>query len=115
MDEEDLAATPTDLRKALERAVRPPEEELYDLQEDPNELYNLAGRPELASVQDGLREALVQWQSEHGDRIADPEVLGALTEMHERIEREFYQGGMRPKSKEIKWDYARWLDPGVAV
>jgi arylsulfatase A-like enzyme len=32
--------------------------ELYDLQNDPAEMHNLAGRPELASVQRKLTEAL---------------------------------------------------------
>lgn len=38
--------------------------ELYDLQADPDETQNLAGRPELAAVEEGLRRCLEQWQED---------------------------------------------------
>lgn len=115
LTDEDLAAVPTDLRSALERSVQPPAEELYDLAEDPQELYNLAGQSELSDVQDELRAALQQWQREYDDRIPDPEVLDALTRMHEQMERDHYpHGNGTPHNKEaMNWQYARWLDPGV--
>lgn len=117
LDEDDLAATPPALRAALERCVDPPAEELYDLQEDPTELYNLASDPQLASVRDGLRSALEDWQRQHGDRIAEPDVLEALGEMHARIAQAHYIDiGKPPRNREaIAWDYARWIDPGVGV
>lgn len=61
--------------------------------------------------------ALVQWQTKLDDRIADPDVLAALTEMHERIARDFYPEGLgRPcKGATIPWDYGSWIDPGVPV
>jgi arylsulfatase A-like enzyme len=40
---------------------RRPMFELYDLDHDPDELVNLAGRPELASVEDELMDALQEW------------------------------------------------------
>ncbi len=115
LTEEDLAAAPPDLRQALKRSVHPPAEELYDLKEDPQELFNLADRPEMRSIQDGLRSALHQWQQEHDDRIADPEVLEALTRMHDEIARRHYPDGLGiPHDREaINWQYDQWLDPGV--
>lgn len=117
LDEDDLAATPPDLRAALERSVDPPREELYDLQADPTELYNLADDPKLASVRDRLRTALEDWQRQHSDHIADPEVLEVLDEMHARIAEKHYapHGGVPRDKMAIKWDYARWIDPAVRV
>lgn len=118
MDEEDLAATPPDLRKALERSINPPAEELYDLENDPYEIQNLAGDSSFADVQDRLRSQLVEWQKATGDRIAEPEVLKALGEMHDRISDEFYPEGGLPLASErakIKWEYHKWIDPGIPV
>ncbi|GHT26904.1 hypothetical protein FACS18942_05230 [Planctomycetales bacterium] len=36
--------------------------ELYDLQEDPQELNNLAGKPEYAAIEKELRKDLAEWQ-----------------------------------------------------
>jgi len=43
--------------------------ELYDLQEDPGELTNLAGESALADVEQHLRDELRAWQEETGDFI----------------------------------------------
>lgn len=51
LDDEDFAAAPHALKKALERSAHPPREELYDLQNDPTELVNLAGQADLADIQ----------------------------------------------------------------
>jgi N-sulfoglucosamine sulfohydrolase len=49
--------------------IRPrPEEELYDTQADPDELVNLAGRPEHASTLAALRRSLETWRRETADR-----------------------------------------------
>jgi hypothetical protein len=94
--------------------AKPPREELYD---DPQEIVNLAGEEAQQSTQKRLRGAAEQWQTELDDRSADPEVLAALTEMHERIARDFYPEGLgRPrKGATIPWDYGRWIDPGLPV
>jgi N-sulfoglucosamine sulfohydrolase len=41
--------------------------ELYDLKTDPFELTNLAGRPELAAIETGLREQLDRWMILNSD------------------------------------------------
>ncbi|MDA1142611.1 MAG: hypothetical protein O3B01_28945, partial [Planctomycetota bacterium] len=117
LTEADFAAAPEDLKQALQRAAKPHREELYDLKNDPQKVVNLAEEEALQSTRNSLRDALVQWQSELDDRIADPEVLGALAEMHEHIARDFYPEGMGPprKGATIPWDYGRWIDPGVPV
>ncbi len=54
-----------------------PYEELYDTREDPHELRNLAGRPELAGVLAKMRSACDEWLLEIRDVSFAPEV-----EMH---------------------------------
>lgn len=54
-------------RRLVERVVRHPREELYELETDPHELRNLAGEPAWASAQAELRERLRNWMGETGD------------------------------------------------
>jgi N-sulfoglucosamine sulfohydrolase len=51
-----------------------PHAELYDLRADPNETKNLAGQPELQSIEDALRRRLRQWMQE----TDDPLLLGPI-------------------------------------
>ena len=44
-----------------------PKEELFDLQNDPNELHNLAGQAEYADVQAKLSQTLDQWERDTSD------------------------------------------------
>ncbi len=50
-----------------------PVEELYDLQADPDELTNVAGRPEHQARLKHMRHALADWMTEVGDKGALPE------------------------------------------
>jgi len=54
-------------RFLLERLVRHPREELYDLERDPEELRNLAGDPSQAATLERLRGRLEQWMRATGD------------------------------------------------
>jgi arylsulfatase A-like enzyme len=58
-------------------APRMPEEELYDLELDPDEVHNLAGSATHRKVQDRLRHALERWLEESRDqgRTLEPEEL----------------------------------------
>ncbi len=116
MNEEDFAAASPDLQRALERSSRPPAEELYDLEKDPYEIHNLAGDASLSGVQQQLRTQLLEWQKETDDRIADPEVLRALGEMHDRIAKLHYGQQDLPPARDlskIQWDYGKWIDPAI--
>lgn len=46
-----------------------PDEELYDLEQDPDEMTNLAGRKELADVLKDMRRRLGQWMLETDDPL----------------------------------------------
>lgn len=48
--------------------------ELYDLQNDPNEMNNLAGKPELSGIQKSLNAALQAWMTQQDDE-------GVMTEL----------------------------------
>lgn len=50
-----------------------PVEELYDTREDPHQIHNLAGRPELAERLLRMREALLEWMRRTGDIGLIPE------------------------------------------
>lgn len=115
LDAQDHAALSPELAAALKRGENPPAEELYDLQQDPTELYNLAGQPELAAVQAKLREALVAWQEKYDDRIANPRVLDVLTREHDDIRENIFKktDNFKERRDMIDWHYHEVLDPGV--
>ena len=54
-------------RRSVEAYVHRPRDELYDLEADPDEVVNLAGRPEYAKVLAELQEKVRAWQKATGD------------------------------------------------
>jgi arylsulfatase A-like enzyme len=74
---------------ALALMSPPPEEELYDIAEDPHEIRNLAGspKPDHRETLARLRAALDVWMQETGDRGGIPEpaniIVPFVKEMHE--------------------------------
>ena len=66
-----------------------PEEELYDLENDPHETRNLAGsdQPEAQAALRRMRELLETWIAETQDQGAvfeSPEVIAAQTQKHKK-------------------------------
>ncbi|ENH66300.1 N-sulfoglucosamine sulfohydrolase [Fusarium oxysporum f. sp. cubense race 1] len=53
-------------RRLRDYICRPPEE-LFDLENDPREVANLAGNPEYAEILKSMRDALESWQKSTGD------------------------------------------------
>jgi uncharacterized sulfatase len=51
-----------------------PAEELYDVQKDPYELNNLAGKPDYAELKSTLRAELDRWMQQQGDEGVDTEL-----------------------------------------
>lgn len=68
---------------AYERWHAPPRVELYDLQNDPWELRNLAGEASLAAVQARLEQALADWRQQTADPLLRPEAMQAMTQYAE--------------------------------
>ena len=46
--------------------------ELYDLQDDPAEMTNLADKPELAAIEGELKDALQEWMILERDYVPLP-------------------------------------------
>jgi N-sulfoglucosamine sulfohydrolase len=54
-------------KREVEGYLHRPAEEFYDLEADPDELVNLAGRPEVAAEQARFQEELARWRKETKD------------------------------------------------
>ena len=63
-------------------ASRKPVEELYDIQEDPHEIHNLASDPNYAQKLTKMRKSLAKWQRDIGDIGLIPE---AEIEIREQV------------------------------
>lgn len=64
----ELANSDTEARERVQFYQHRPKEELYDLQEDPHELNNLAGDPQFKDVKEELRRKLKEWMNQQGDK-----------------------------------------------
>ena len=64
-----LKAADTDelARKQIGRLIDRPAVQLFDLQQDPSELRNLADKPELQAVRQQLEGRLRDWMTQQGD------------------------------------------------
>ncbi len=70
----------TAVRRAFDTFGDPPEFELYDLEKDPIEFDNLAGRPEYRQIQEELRRALLEWRRDTDDPFLDPAAIRKMQE-----------------------------------
>ena len=64
-------------------------EELYDLENDPDEVVNLAEDPAHAGVLNEMREALAGWIEDTGDKGRYPRSRAAMDEITERFARDW--------------------------
>ena len=60
-------------------------EELYDLDQDPNELVNLAADPAFRSVLESKRAYLDAWLKDTGDKAQYPRSAAAMEEILDRF------------------------------
>ncbi len=74
--------TDTPAQRALQFLRNPPPEELYDLQNDPQEFTNLIDQPEYHEVIVRLRAALQAWRETTGDPLLDPSLRAAEKRLH---------------------------------
>lgn len=98
-----LATASAEVRRAYDIFHNPPTEELYDLEKDPYEFNNLAGKPEYAAIQERLRVWLKSWQKQTNDPLTDPAKLAKLTKEHDGLDKNFM------KDKTFKWKYHGYL------
>lgn len=74
-----IAAASFEIRAAYAVMEKPPRYELYDLQSDPHEFRNLAGRPEHNQILADLAKHLNAWREQTQDPLLDPKNLQRLT------------------------------------
>ncbi len=107
----DLSALSLSMREACQTWSRPPEYQLYDLQEDPLETVNLAGRAELAGVEIELKNALEFWMQETRDFVLNPALLQKFTaEVAEYVSVKREQG---TQPKDFTWKYPDYMPPAL--
>lgn len=70
--------------KLVSRYMKRPPEELYDLQQDPWELNNLAADPKYADVKKRLSAELDRWMKDQKDPGADLDTRRQLAQTHSR-------------------------------
>ncbi|HBV62148.1 MAG TPA: sulfatase [Rhodopirellula sp.] len=97
------AASPQ-VRSAYRLMERPPEYELYDLQNDPWEFENLAADPQHRQRLETLREKLKRWRVETNDPLLNPVNRARLKT---EIESCFIDG--KPVKKALKLDYPNYF------
>ena len=101
--------TATEATKRIYNAwLSPPEYQLFDLQQDPNEFQNLAADPKFADIRARLIARLQLWQNETDDLLAQPALLEKLTDEVEHCLQQKLrvpQGG---------WRYIKYLSPDAA-
>jgi len=58
----------TPLQASYHEASQRPDEELYNVRKDPNQLFNLAGDPEFESILEDHRKILKEWEESTDDK-----------------------------------------------
>ncbi len=107
--------------KVSKRSDAPPEFELYDLEKDPGEVYNLIGNKKYAKVERRLRNQLWHWRSEVSlDPFCDPDYHAkfnsdyakAIQTMAERVKE---LGGQKPSRTGWHIDWSEHTPPWDAT
>ena len=106
LTDQEVAAADERVRRAYDTWDNAPPEEIYDLEDDPHEFDNLAGKAEHAEVRERLRAALEAWQHETDDPLVDPEKLARLTREQDAVAADYR------KNKAYTWRYHEYLRSG---
>lgn len=107
----DQASTPQHVKDAYARYLNPPLYELYDLESDPYEWYNLAEEFAYAEIKQELIDALDAWQSD--PLIADPlRDLGNVERFGLMLEQYRPNGGKASiwdfQNPNVDWNFMDW-------
>ncbi|AWI10633.1 hypothetical protein CKA38_09955 [Ereboglobus luteus] len=108
--EEEINASSDTIKQAYNTWRFPPEYELYDLNNDPDEWNNLAGNPEYKETLERLKNELYKWRKETKDMILDPKKLQMLNKEMESAFKNMKTRDYR-KDKSFKFEYLQYLAP----
>lgn len=81
----ELQTAPDHIKAAYNTWIQPPVLQLYDLDNDPYEFYNLADKPKYEKIKTDLYNKLKKWQEDTDDPLRFPDKLNALTIEHDTI------------------------------
>jgi len=106
---EEIAALDADMAEVYRIWRNPPEFELYDLNNDPNEFKNLSEKPEYSNQLERLKKVLKQWQIDTKDPFNDPAKLERFNQEIKDIVTK-YEGTSYIKDPEFKWKYVDYFN-----
>lgn len=105
---EEIESLPPEMKKVYETWLKPPEFELYDLQKDPNEFYNLSGNEEYSAELEKLKKVLEDWQISTNDPFHDPEKHLMFNKEIKKIMSKYNNDGYR-KDAAFNWGYVNYF------
>ncbi|AKJ64206.1 sulfatase [Kiritimatiella glycovorans] len=97
----------SDLAEAVRRTVNPPAFEMFDLAEDPGELYNVAEDPKYAGKRLELERVLREWMKNTDDPLIDPAKLKMMTDWHDELLTHEEPKDERGRPPYLQVDYVR--------
>ena len=100
----EIESSSPEVQRAYQTWRKPPEYELYDLEEDPLEFHNLSADPDYQDIKATLIIALEDWQKETDDPLADPVKLARYTAEVDSVARA-YEGNAYARDPEFEWKY----------
>lgn len=105
---ESIAEASEEVRQAYQTWRKPPEFELYDLENDPYEFQDLSGDPAHASTLETLKTALKVWQESTRDPLGQPELLARLIAEVDSVNRQYPEWGYRDDPN-FQWKYPEYF------
>ena len=108
--EREIRGAPNHIRNTYATWKQPPQYELYDLQQDPWEFYNLANHPEYQDVLESMKALLKKWRQDTFDPLLDPARLRLLTTEMDSINNLYPEHTYR-NVPGFRWNYIDYLNP----
>ncbi|MDG1872371.1 MAG: sulfatase-like hydrolase/transferase [Mariniblastus sp.] len=102
---EELSGADQATQQIYQTWLKPPEIQLFDLDNDPNERVNLADDIQFKSIKNRLLSRLQKWQIDTDDKLRKPELLAALTQ---EVDQCLQKNQRVPKGG---WQYLTYLAP----
>lgn len=98
---EEIEASPENIREAYGVWKNPPEFELYDLENDPNEFKNLSINPDFSEIQEDLKAQLLAWQKATEDPFLDQDILERYVQEND--------ANVGVAGRKTKWEYHQYF------